>query len=43
VDISIAQDEKSRLTQEKQMLENKLEEMRKRILWEDPMMVTEHV
>ncbi|POI35338.1 hypothetical protein CIB84_000912 [Bambusicola thoracicus] len=39
VDISIAQDEKSRLTQEKQMLENKLEEMRKRILWEDPMMM----
>uniref|UniRef100_A0A8C9LBJ7 Interferon induced protein 35 n=1 Tax=Pavo cristatus TaxID=9049 RepID=A0A8C9LBJ7_PAVCR len=39
VDISIARDEKSRLTQEKQMLENKLEEMRKRILWEDPMMM----
>uniref|UniRef100_G1MYP8 Interferon induced protein 35 n=2 Tax=Meleagris gallopavo TaxID=9103 RepID=G1MYP8_MELGA len=37
VDISIARDEKSRLTQEKQMLENKLEEMRKRILREDPM------
>uniref|UniRef100_A0A8C2T3D4 Interferon induced protein 35 n=1 Tax=Coturnix japonica TaxID=93934 RepID=A0A8C2T3D4_COTJA len=39
VDISAARDEKSRLTQEKQMLENKLEEMRKRILWEDPMMM----
>ncbi|XP_048783079.1 interferon-induced 35 kDa protein isoform X1 [Lagopus muta] len=39
VDISIAQDEKIRLTQEKQMLENKLEEMRKRILREDPMMM----
>ncbi|XP_065605154.1 interferon-induced 35 kDa protein isoform X2 [Cyrtonyx montezumae] len=39
VDISIAQNEKSRLTQEKQMLENKLEEIRKRILWEDPMMM----
>ncbi|OXB55280.1 hypothetical protein ASZ78_014074 [Callipepla squamata] len=39
VDISIAQNEKSRLTQEKQMLENKLEEMKKRILWEDPMMM----
>ncbi|XP_031456416.1 interferon-induced 35 kDa protein-like [Phasianus colchicus] len=39
VDISVARDEKSRLTQEKQMLENKLEEMRKRILREDPMMM----
>ncbi|XP_021233646.1 interferon-induced 35 kDa protein isoform X1 [Numida meleagris] len=39
LDISMAQDEKSRLTQEKQMLENKLEEIRKRILWEDPMMM----
>ncbi|XP_072212776.1 interferon-induced 35 kDa protein-like [Excalfactoria chinensis] len=38
-DISTAWDEKSRLTQEKQMLEKKLEEMRKRILWEDPMMM----
>ncbi|KAI6072615.1 Interferon-induced 35 kDa protein [Aix galericulata] len=41
-EIFLAKEEKSGLEQEKEMLEKKLEEMRKKS-WEDPMMVTECV
>ncbi|KAM7082128.1 interferon-induced 35 kDa protein [Ciconia maguari] len=39
VGISVAKEEKNRLRQEKQVLEKKLEEVRKRVLWEDPVKV----
>lgn len=36
-------EENNRLRQEKQVLKNKLEELKKRVLWNDPVMVTECV
>ncbi|KAK4808658.1 hypothetical protein QYF61_020147 [Mycteria americana] len=39
VGISLAKEERNRLRQEKQVLEKKLEEVRKRVLWEDPVKV----
>ncbi|KAM9254912.1 interferon-induced 35 kDa protein [Cariama cristata] len=39
VDVFSAKEERNRLRQEKQVLENKLEEVRKRVLWEDPAMM----
>lgn len=43
VGIFLAKDEMNRLRQEKQLLKKELEEVRKRVLWEDPVMVTECV
>jgi len=42
VGVFLAEEEKNRLRQEKQALKKQLEEVKKRILWEDPVMVTEH-
>lgn len=36
-------EENNRLRQEKQVLKNKLEELKKKVLWNDPVMVTECV
>lgn len=43
VGIFLAKDEMNRLRQEKQVLKKELEEVKKRVLWEDPVMVTECV
>ncbi|XP_009976067.1 PREDICTED: interferon-induced 35 kDa protein, partial [Tauraco erythrolophus] len=39
VGIILAKEEKNKLRQEKQVLKQKLEEVRKRVLWEDPVMM----
>lgn len=41
--IFLAKEEKNRLMQEKEVLKKKLKEVRKRVCWEDPVMVTERV
>lgn len=41
VGIFLAKEENNRLRQEKQLLKKQLEEVGKRVAWEDPMMVTQ--